>query len=601
MSPPKIFRYSLNQKIRRAAHWVVRLVTPSAKEEQLNLRQEPLKKILIVRATFRMGNSILAIPAILSFRKQFPDARIDFVGSPTSKKLFDFLPIDHHFTITRRFPGSGWHYPLLLWRLRSIGYDLAVDVSCSQSAMGSFVVGFSRARFRVGLEGKWDRWFNIKIAKPSERNKYRVLAALLEKLGLESDVGVPLVALSSGEKEKARKKIMGFSGCASGRRTIGVFVGGRSAWGKKWPLRHFCELITALHRQDLNVVTLVGPEEKDSIGDLRDALEPDIPIVFEPSLRKFAAIISNCDLFVTCDSGPMHLACGLGIRTVAIFQNPNFDHWGPPSSIARIVHQSGGCSAEEVFRICLQELCMSPTPLRDVNSQDVLKASSPVSMAVTKAVQRLEQAVALQRLLLSSRWAQSFFVFLLLLYAWFFSPSDIFAEVTWAERSTDVLGVGALIAGSLLRLWAVSHGGNESRLHRPQTLAPVTNGPYAHVRQPLYMANLLIGAGMILLSDAFLLAILLLALFAWHYSVIIPAEEEFLKEKFGERFAAYCDSVPKCIPRRMLLRGFSFGSHFPAAEFATLGSALSAAFFLEWIESPLNRGWLLGIYQMLMN
>ena len=68
----------------------------------------------------------------------------------------------------------------------------------------------------------------------------------------------------------------------------------------------------------------------------RDALEPKIAIVFEPSARDFAAMISNCDLFVTCDSGPMHLACGLGIRTVAIFQNPNFDHWGPPSSVARI-------------------------------------------------------------------------------------------------------------------------------------------------------------------------------------------------------------------------------------------------------------------------
>jgi hypothetical protein len=115
------------------------------------------------------------------------------------------------------------------------------------------------------------------------------------------------------------------------------------------------------------------------------------------------------------------------------------------------------------------------------------------------------------------------------------------------------------------------------------------------------VANLLIGAGMIFQSDAFLLAILLLALFAWHYSLIIPAEEEFLKKKFGERFATYCDSVPKYIPWTMSLRGFSFGRHFPAAEFANLGSILSAAFFLEWIESPVNRSWLIGVYQMLVS
>ena len=92
-----------------------------------------------------------------------------------------------------------------------------------------------------------------------------------------------------------------------------------------------------------------------------------------------------------------------------------------------------------------------------------------------------------------------------------------------------------------------------------------------------------------------------LALFAWHNRVIIPAEEEFLKEKYDERFVAYCDSVPKYIPFTMSIRGFSFGSHFPAAELATLGSTMSAAFFFEWIESPLNRSWLLGVYHMLIS
>jgi ADP-heptose:LPS heptosyltransferase len=153
----------------------------------------------------------------------------------------------------------------------------------------------------------------------------------------------------------------------SGRPTVGVFVGGRKTWGKRWPVRNFYELITALYSQRLNVITFIGPEEKNSIGFFRDTLDSNIPIVYEPISRDFAAMVSNCDLFVTCDSGPMHLACGLGIRTVAIFLNPNFDHWGPPSSVARIVYEPGGCSsAEKVFRIALEELTLGPTPIRDV-------------------------------------------------------------------------------------------------------------------------------------------------------------------------------------------------------------------------------------------
>jgi len=150
MALPKIFRYSLNRKLRGATNGIMRWVTAESNEERLDLHKEQLKKILLVRATFRMGHSILAIPAILLFRKHFPHARIDFVGAPVSAKLFRNLPIDHHFSVTRRYPGSAWDYPLLLRQLRSVGYDIAVDLSCSQSAMASFIVGFSRARFRVG-------------------------------------------------------------------------------------------------------------------------------------------------------------------------------------------------------------------------------------------------------------------------------------------------------------------------------------------------------------------------------------------------------------------------------------------------------------------
>src|SRR5262245_19806689 len=171
MSQVKSFRYSLNQKIRRIVKWVMRRVTIRSSDKLLDLHADEIKKILLVRATFRMGDSVLATPAISVFRKNFPNARIDFVGAPISRTLFQNLPIDHHFSLIRRYPQSSWDYPVLIKQLRSVGYDVAVDVSCSQSAMGSFIVGFSRARYRVGLRGEWDRWFNVRIPRPPEKNK----------------------------------------------------------------------------------------------------------------------------------------------------------------------------------------------------------------------------------------------------------------------------------------------------------------------------------------------------------------------------------------------------------------------------------------------
>lgn len=349
------FPHRLNKKIRLLATRMVSLFTGTAKEDRLDLHRERIEKILLVRANFRMGNSILATPAITLFRRNFSRARIDFVGGPISRILFQNLPINHHYRITRRFPNASWAYLVLLRKIRSVGYDLAVELSCSQSAMGSFIVGFSGSRFRVGREGKWDHWFNVRIPKPAERSKYRLLPSFVASMGLEGGKVFPSIVLSSAEKEEGRRRVMVVVGQGKGL-VVGFFVGGRKEWGKRWSKEHFLQLITALRARGVKVIVFFGPEEKELIGFFRQGLERDVPLVCESSLRILAAMVSNCQLFVACDSGPMHLACALGVRTVAIFQNPNFERWGPPPSLGRIVYQPGGVSARKVLEVCFQEL-----------------------------------------------------------------------------------------------------------------------------------------------------------------------------------------------------------------------------------------------------
>lgn len=348
------FPYSLNKTIRGLAMRAMRLITGDAKEMRNDLHKEQIQKILLVRATFRMGSSVLATPAIFLFRRNFPHARIDFVGPPISKSLFKNLPIDHHFSITRRFPNILWAYFVLLKKIRSTGYDLAIDVSCSQSATGSFIVGFSGAHFRVGAKGKWDYWFNLAIPRPPEVNKYQVLPAFLSNMGMETPKIFPLVLLSPEEKEEGRKIEALVGGSQS--PIVGVFVGGRKAKGKRWSMQNFIHLITSLHAEGIKVIVFFGPEEKRLMEVFRQSLGKNVPLIFEPSALAFASMVSNCSLFISCDSGPMHLACALGVRTIAIFQNSDFKRWGPPASMAQIVCEPGGVSAEEVLKISLAEL-----------------------------------------------------------------------------------------------------------------------------------------------------------------------------------------------------------------------------------------------------
>ena len=345
--------YRLNKRISGAAIRVLKLATARSPEVAVDLARETIRKILLVRGNFRMGDSVLASPAIILFRKNFPDATIDFVGSPMSRALFENLPIDRHYEVTRRFPNAMWSYFALLKRLREQRYDLAVDVSGSQSAMGAFIVGFSGARFRAGLRGKRDRWLNVRLPRPAERNKYRSLPAIIAALGLRSEPTWPTVVLSDAEKAAGRRRLAA-AGLAAGA-VVGVFTGGRVSRAKRWPAENFIELAAALEARGVEVALFVGPEEKNLIAFFSERLGRGVPVLFDPSVRGFAAMVAACALFITCDSGPMHLACALRTRTVAIFQKADDRHWGPPPELARIVYRAGGAVVQDVLEAVLDE------------------------------------------------------------------------------------------------------------------------------------------------------------------------------------------------------------------------------------------------------
>jgi hypothetical protein len=136
-------------------------------------------------------------------------------------------------------------------------------------------------------------------------------------------------------------------------------------------------------------------------------------------------------------------------------------------------------------------------------------------------------------------------------------------------------------------------------LRRAKTPKLITTGPYAYIRHPIHVGNLLVGLGMIFLSEAFPITLIFLAFFDLHHRIIIPAEEEFLKEKLGEGFDLYCQLVPKYIPLALPWEFFSFGRHFPLSELRTAFGILLAGLIVEWLESPLHHDWVLRITGLL--
>ena len=110
------------------------------------------------------------------------------------------------------------------------------------------------------------------------------------------------------------------------------------------------------------------------------------------------------------------------------------------------------------------------------------------------------------------------------------------------------LGVGLVAIGEGLRLWGVRHIGVVSRT-RSDRLGPlVASGPFAFVRNPLYVGNILLWAGFALSARLLWLASLFVAILAFEYHAIVRWEEQLLEARLGASYSAYAARVPRWIP-----------------------------------------------------
>jgi protein-S-isoprenylcysteine O-methyltransferase Ste14 len=123
-----------------------------------------------------------------------------------------------------------------------------------------------------------------------------------------------------------------------------------------------------------------------------------------------------------------------------------------------------------------------------------------------------------------------------------------------AKTTLLSLTIGLIIAlcGEWVRLWAVRYAGSATRTTgRVGADELVTSGPYGHLRNPLYLGNFMLSAGILVIAWPWMPWFLLiyLVLFYFQYSAIIDLEEEFLTTKFGTLYQEYCRNVPSIIPR----------------------------------------------------
>ena len=293
---------------------------------------------IIIKGTNWIGDVFLSLPAVYSLRRIFPGAMIDIaLKSPLGELVRGISAIDNVLEYEGGLAGD----LDLIRRLRGTRYDLGVVFPRSLHA--ALLVFFGGATERLGyaadgrsplLTRRVRRTAEIRGVHQSEY--YRHIVATL---GDPGPLVVPGLSVAV-EAAAWADRFLRAGGYTDGV-LLGINPGAAYGGAKRWHPERFAETADGLVRELGGSAVIFGGERDREAEDMVARRMKTRPILTagKTTLGQLIALIARCRLFVTNDSGPMHIAAALGVPIVALFGSTNPFTTGPMGRAAIIRHE----------------------------------------------------------------------------------------------------------------------------------------------------------------------------------------------------------------------------------------------------------------------
>lgn len=311
---------------------------------------------IIVKMPNWLGDLVMGTPVLADLRKQFPNARITAMGQSNVAPLLKSDPnIDELFSYKRP---SGWISHQQHWdiidNLKRGKYDLGVLLTNSFSSAWWFWWG--NVQNRIGYTGNL-RSLLLTKAVPLPRHietQHLVITykMLLQPLGIPVSDTPPRLHITK-EEHLAAEQLLRRYGAIPGKNTIvGINPGAAFGSAKCWlPDRFTAVTQRLLEDPNVYVVYFGDPAGSSLVNDIcKDLPERVINLAGKTSLRELLPLINACTVFLTNDSGPMHIAAALNIPLVALFGSTSDVKTGP-YGIGKVIHKRVECSP------CYKRVC----------------------------------------------------------------------------------------------------------------------------------------------------------------------------------------------------------------------------------------------------
>ena len=350
------------------------------------------RRILIVNP-FGIGDVLFSTPLIRAIRRVFPTAYVAYLGNRRTEEILQRnANLDALFIYEKDEVVALWNrnklralglMASLFRQIRHGHFDVAIDLSLGERY--SFLLALFGVPRRIGFDfRRRGRFLSHRFAVNGFQGRHVVeyYAELLGMLGIRQRDHALELAISEDDRQDAQQRL-GANGIRVGQRLIALVPAGGVSWGlqanfRRWSKEGFIQVGRALVQRPDTTLLIFGESQDHAVcAQIAQAIGAKaVDLSGQTTLGQFISLIARCELVVTNDGGPMHIAASQGVRTVSIFGPVDAQVYGPyPRADGhRVVYRE-----DLPCRPCYHQFKLPPCPyeracLTTISPDDVLEA-----------------------------------------------------------------------------------------------------------------------------------------------------------------------------------------------------------------------------------
>ena len=317
---------------------------------------------ILIRATNWVGDAVMCLPALCAIHERFPQARLTILAKPFVADLYAWQPFAGETILyTPRTLKEKIDFGL---SLRARQFDCAILLQNAFEA--ALVARLAGIPHRIGYNRDARGWLLTQAVSvprageipPHQRFYYLEMlrrAGILDRLPESGAIqlGRPTPAHTSGP-------------------VIGISPGAAYGSAKRWLPERFAEASAQIARARNASIAIFGTKEERALCEQVAGLLTGLPVTNyagQTTLAQFIELASACELFLTNDSGSMHIASALGIPTVAIFGATDHIATGPTGPLSRVIREPVECSPCLLRECPIDHRCMTAVSASRVAEQ----------------------------------------------------------------------------------------------------------------------------------------------------------------------------------------------------------------------------------------